>query len=160
MSTSSWVGPNNVSVQPPTPLLYCIGKVLGTQMQYTRDMNFPRFRDAFQTRLPHRGDPEPPATCLERYHASFVTRDEIVCRKAKGDCHVRGAESGSDYVVSFSVRTSRQMYAETLKAVNTDTTLPDVRNFFLCRPSSPTSEKNCLFPIRCQHPHSRRHTSA
>ena len=46
--------------------------------------------------------------------------------------------------------TSRQIYAERLSAVNTDTTLPLVRNLFRCRPSSPTSEKNCLFPVPCQ----------
>ena len=46
-------------------------------------MYFPRFREAFQTRLPYRGDPEPPATCLERYHASLVTRDEVFVEKQK-----------------------------------------------------------------------------
>jgi hypothetical protein len=34
-----------------------------------------------------------------------------------------------------------------LSAVKTETTFPLVRNFFLCRPSSPTSEKNCLLPV-------------
>ena len=43
--------------------------------------------------------------------------------------------------------TSKQMYAETLSAVSTLTTFPLVLNFFLWSPSSPTSEKNCLFPI-------------
>jgi hypothetical protein len=48
------------------------------------------------------------------------------------------------------VSTSKQMYAEILSAVSTLTTLPLVLNFFLWRPSSPTSEKNCLLPIICQ----------
>lgn len=34
-----------------------------------------------------------------------------------------------------------------LMAVRTVTTLPLVLNFFRCNPSSPTSEKNCLFPV-------------
>lgn len=58
---------------------------------------------------------------------------------------------GRLHLASFSVRTSRQMYAETLSAVKAKTTLPLVRNLLRYRPSSPTSEKNCLFPGDYQH---------
>lgn len=52
------------------------------------------------------------------------------------------------------MRTSKQMYADMLSAVSTLTTLPLVLNFFLWRPSSPTSEKNCLLPaFACQSVH-------
>jgi hypothetical protein len=54
------------------------------------------------------------------------------------------------HVSSLSVSTSRQTYAEMLSAVNTETTFPLVLNFLRCRPSWPTSEKNCLFPD-CRH---------
>lgn len=59
----------------------------------------------------------------------------------------------ADQVSSRSVSTSKQMYAETLSAVNTLTTLPLVLNLFLWSPSSPTSEKNCLLPVICQLVH-------
>lgn len=80
---------------------------------------------------------------LSRFPDSrFVLMDEAqaqdLVRKAAG------------HVASRSVSTSKQTYAEILSAVNTLTTLPLVLNFFLCRPSSPTSEKNCLFPDACQ----------
>jgi hypothetical protein len=52
----------------------------------------------------------------------------------------------SNHVASLNVSTSKQTYAEILSAVNTDTTFPLVLNFLRCSPSSPTSEKNCLFP--------------
>lgn len=55
-------------------------------------------------------------------------------------------------VSSRRVRTSKQMYADMLNAVNTETTFPLVLNFFRCKPSSPISEKNCLLPAnRSQH---------
>ena len=47
---------------------------------------------------------------------------------------------------NLTVRTRRHAYAATESAVSTTTTLPDVLNFFWFRPSSPISEKNCLFP--------------
>jgi hypothetical protein len=50
------------------------------------------------------------------------------------------------------VSTSKQMYAEMLSAVSTLTTLPLVLNFFLWRPSSPISEKNCLLPVFVRQP--------
>lgn len=53
----------------------------------------------------------------------------------------------ADQVSSRNVSTSKQTYAEMLSAVSTLTTLPLVLNFFLWSPSSPTSEKNCLFPV-------------
>lgn len=51
-------------------------------------------------------------------------------------------------VSSRRVSTNRQMYAAMLSAVKTDTTLPLVLNFLRSSPSSPTSEKNCLLPVR------------
>lgn len=50
------------------------------------------------------------------------------------------------HVSSLSVSISRQMYAAMLRAVRTETTFPLVLNLLRCNPSSPTSEKNCLFP--------------
>lgn len=47
---------------------------------------------------------------------------------------------------SLSVKPSKHPYAAIDRAVRTTTTLPLVLNFFLFNPSSPISEKNCLFP--------------
>jgi hypothetical protein len=52
----------------------------------------------------------------------------------------------SSHDSSLSVRTSRHTYAAMLSTVKTKTTLPLVLNFLRCSPSSPISEKNCLFP--------------
>lgn len=52
----------------------------------------------------------------------------------------------SQLALSLNVKTSNEIYAPMLSAVKTDTTFPDVLNFFRCSPSSPISEKNCLFP--------------
>lgn len=49
---------------------------------------------------------------------------------------------------NFSVKPSKHAYAATDNAVRTTTTLPLVRNLFVLIPSSPISEKNCLFPCR------------
>jgi hypothetical protein len=50
------------------------------------------------------------------------------------------------YEPNLSVSTSKHTYALTLSAVSTVTTFPLVLNFLRFKPSSPTSEKNCLFP--------------
>lgn len=50
------------------------------------------------------------------------------------------------HVPNLNVSTNKHTYALTLNAVKTVTTFPLVRNFLRCSPSSPTSEKNCLFP--------------
>lgn len=47
---------------------------------------------------------------------------------------------------NLKVNTNKLTYAAILNAVKIITTFPLVLNFFLPKPSSPTSLKNCLFP--------------
>lgn len=51
------------------------------------------------------------------------------------------------YLPKRKVKTNKHMYAAMLRAVRTETTLPLVLNLFRRSPSSPSSEKNCLFPV-------------
>jgi hypothetical protein len=94
-------------------------------------------------------------TCNPRYLASTMGKPSAFFRHTVGDC------ACSCQVSSRSVSTSRQTYAEMLSAVNTVTTLPLVLNFLRRKPSSPTSAKNCLFPVGArQHGGIKRAPSA
>jgi hypothetical protein len=94
-------------------------------------------------------------TCNPRYLASTMGKRSAFFRHTVGDC------ACSCQVSSRSVSTSRQTYAEMLSAVNTVTTLPLVLNFLRRKPSSPTSAKNCLFPVGArQHGGIKRAPSA
>lgn len=55
-------------------------------------------------------------------------------------------QTPSHFCLKLSVRINKVIYAARLKALRTKTTFPLVRNLFLCKPSSPTSLKNCRFP--------------
>ena len=82
------------------------------------------------------------------HYGSLQLRSSQVIHQATAAWSSNGRVVGLPraYLSSRNVSTSRPIYAEMLSAVKTDTTLPLVRNFFRCSPSSPTSEKNCLFP--------------